>query len=120
MKRISYVCLLCLIIAVASSSAVSAQRAFKYDTNGMAKIESDIEDFKPFVQGLTSRVPQCSSLDSIRFMASPVVLLGDSLLNHIARIFDGFYALHPQQYIPIENISDNLDHIMDTKTLEKA
>jgi hypothetical protein len=119
-KVVFYFLLTALMIVSLNSKAYSQQRGRLADTNGIADVESSIADIEPFLQSLTSRIPACGNLDSIRFMVSPVVLLGDTLLNHVVRIYDGFNALHPQQYIPIENISDDLDHLMETKSLDKA
>lgn len=90
------------------------------DTNGFADIESRLNDFKFLAQEFIGKINRSGSLDSIKQFAVVLDQMSDTLINHMAPIFDSFNNLHPQQYIPLRNISDISDAIIKTKDINKA
>jgi len=128
MKTSGRIVLACIVIITAfnckgfaqQAAKPSAKTAVKGDTNGMADIEDRLDDFKTITSDITGKLNRCGNLDSIKRLVSIVNQISDTILSHIAPIFDGFYAKHPEQYPALKNISDLTDRILDCKKVDKA
>ncbi len=97
------------------------QRTFKLsDTTGLASIEARLGDFELILKENTDKVATDSNLGRIKILTNVDVAVGDTLLNHIVPIFDGYNTLHPEQGQALKNICDLSDNILGTKSLQKA
>jgi hypothetical protein len=109
-----------LFCSVINSYAQKTVRSKQGDTNGVADIESRLVDFKVIAEAMTTNMSKCGNLDSLKRFAAIMQTVDDTILNHIAPIFDGFNSVHPDQYDPLKNINDLVDRIVSTKDLVKA
>jgi hypothetical protein len=110
-----------LILGVSFCNAQFQQRTFKIsDTTGLADIEDKIGEYEIILQDVTDKINTLSNLESIKQYANISEAVGDTLLNHIIRIFDGFTTLHADQGQSLKNICDLSENIMQCKNLTKA
>lgn len=110
-----------ILVFCAHSYAQQGNKKTKLpDTNGLANIEGRLDDFKPIVQNMAGKIDKCGGLDTIKQYASILEQISDTIMNHMVPIFDGFYALHPDQYQPLKNISDLSENILKSKDIIKA
>ncbi len=97
------------------------KRTFKLsDTTGLAGIEARIGDFKLVLKDDSDKMATLTNLDNIKILTNIHLAIGDTLLNHISKIFDGYNTLHPDQGQAIKDICDLSENILGTKSLTKA
>jgi|GEM_PF-2078897 len=128
MKKTGIIILMCIASLTAMNNNCFGQDTAKHahkkiakgDTTGMADIEDRLDDFKTITGDITNKLNKCGNLDSIKRFVSIVNQLSDTILNHIAPIFDGFLMQHPEQYPSLKNISDLTDRMLDCKKIDKA
>jgi len=90
------------------------------DTAAISALENNLEDLKTITAAITSNIDSCDNLDQIKRYANMIQQIADTLQDHINPIFRDFNTLHPTQYMPIKNIADLTDRMIESSSVVKA
>ena len=97
-----------------------AKKTRQIDTATIAALENNLEDLKTITAALTANIDSSDNLDQIKRYANMIQQIADTLQDHINPIFRDFNTLHPTQYVPIKNIADLTDRMIECKNTAKA